>query len=186
LERDPKREVSVLGPKGEALTDVHVECWGAEISSASGPVTVTGLNPLRPKRFIFRHDARKLVGCLVARGDEAKPYVVQLQPWGTITGRLIDAGGKPRPDVDLMTSDWQKASIDLARGVIYHAGETDCDGRFRYERLVPGQSYSVKAVGEQALKGGFGAVIDHVVLKPGESKDLGDVQARLDKPEMNP
>jgi hypothetical protein len=186
LERDPKREVRVIDPNGEALTGVVAEGAGAESGSSSGVVTVSQLNPQRPKRFIFRHDARKLVGCLVAKGDEASPYVVQLQPWGTITGRLVDAGGKPRPNADLMTSDWQKALSDLTRGVIFYGGKTDRDGRFRYERLVPGQSYSVNVVGEQGLKGGFGAVIDRVVLKPGETKDLGDVQARLDKPEMKP
>ncbi len=187
LERDPEREVRVIGPDGEALTGVATEGEGAESNLASGTVTVSHLNVLRPRRFLFRHDGRKLIGCLVAKGDEAEPYVVKLQPWGTITGRLVDASGKPRERVDLMTADWQQAMIDPARGVIsYGQQKTGNDGRFRYERLVPGQVYSAQAVGEQAMKGGFGVVIDRVVLKPGEAKDLGDVQARLDKPEMKP
>ena len=83
-----------------------------------------------------------------------------------------------------MTVDWERALADPARGVILHIAETDREGRFRYEKLVPGQAYSANAVGEQAQKGGFGVVIEHVVLKPGETKDLGDVQSRLDQPEM--
>ena len=118
-------------------------------------LTVSKLNPKRPKRFTFRHQAKKLVGCLIARGDETEPYTVKLQSWGTITGRLVDAEGKPRPGAELMTSDWQAAVIDPARGVIPDGQKTDADGRFRYEGLVPGQEYSANAVGEKAAKRGF-------------------------------
>jgi RNA polymerase sigma factor (sigma-70 family) len=186
LERDPKREVRVVGPDGDLLSDVVTEGSGALSSPASGVVTVSQLNPVRPQRFIFRQDAKKLIGFLIAGGDEPAPYVVKLQPWGTITGRLVDPEGKPRPRVELMTRDWQRALLDPARGVILYGQKTDKDGRFRYERLMPGQEYSAVAVGEQAMKGGFGVVIDRVVLKPGETKDLGDVQSRMDKPEMKP
>ena len=183
LERDPKREVRVIGPDGRTLTGVVTEGEGADVSSATGTVTVSRLNVLRPRRFLFRHDAKKLVGCLVCKGDEAEPYVVRLEPWGTITGRLVDSSGKPRARVDMMSADWQRALIDPC-GVISYGEKTDNDGRFRCERLVPGQSYSAHAVGDRAMKGGFGLVIDGVVLKPGEMRDLGDVQARPDKPEM--
>jgi hypothetical protein len=183
LERDPKRDVRVTGPDGAILAGVTAEGDGAE-AGASGLVTVSKLNPLRPKRFIFKHADKKLVGCLVARGDETEPYTLKLQPWGTITGRLIDKEGKPRASVDLMTSDWQEASADPARGLIPYGQKTGADGRFRYESLIPGQEYSAHAVGEQAVKGGFGVVIDRVVLKPGETRDLGNVQARDTSMEM--
>jgi RNA polymerase sigma factor (sigma-70 family) len=178
LRRDQKREVRVLSPEGAPLAGVTAEGEGAEATTTPGVMTIGGLLPQRPKRFIFHHDARKLVGSLIARGDEAAPYTVKLQPWGTIAGRLVDAQGKPRPRVHLMTSDWQKALIDPARGVIFSGQKTDDEGRFRYDRLVPGQAYSANAVGEEAAKGGFGVVIDRIVLKPGETRDLGDVQSR--------
>ena len=184
LERDPKREVRVVGPDGEALTDVAVEGEGGEATTPSGPVTVSQLNPIRPKRFIFRQDARKLVGCLIARGDEPEPYVVKLQPWGTITGRLVDANGKPRPKVELMTWDWSEALANPQRGLIANGQSTDQNGRFRYERLVPGQSYSADVISREALSDGYGVVINRVVLKPGETKDLGDVHAIRQQPEM--
>jgi RNA polymerase sigma factor (sigma-70 family) len=183
LERDPKREVRVTGPDGEIVTGLTAEGDGAEIGP-SGVPTVAGLNPRRPKRFIIKQPAKKLIGCLVARGDEKDPYAVQLKPWATITGRLVDKEGKPRQSVDLMTSDWQGASSNPRRGVISFGQKTGADGRFRYEGLVPGQEYSAHAVGEQAMKGGFGIVIDHVVVKPGETCDLGDVQARDNSAEM--
>jgi RNA polymerase sigma factor (sigma-70 family) len=177
LERDPKREVRVLGPDGEPLAGVTAEGEGAEATKMPGVMTVSGLNPMRPKRFAFRHAGRKLVGFLLARGDEAEPYTVPMQPWGTITGRLVDAQGQPRPKAYLMTSDWGAAMNDPARGILPRV-DTDAAGRFRIEGLVPGQSYNGNAVGEEAQQKGFGVVIDHVVLKPGETRDLEDVRAR--------
>lgn len=76
--------------------------------------------------------------------------------------------------------------INPGRGVLPSAQRTGVDGRFRYEGLVPGQEYSASAVGEQAAKGGVGVVIDRVVLKPGETRDLGDVQSRPTEPETTP
>jgi RNA polymerase sigma factor (sigma-70 family) len=176
LERDVKREVRAVGPKDEVLMGVTIEGEGGEVDK-SGMLTIATLNPLRPKRFIFKHTKRKLAGCLIARGDETAPYTVKLEPWGTIVGRLVDKDGNPRPSVDLMTSDWQTAMRNPARGVISFGQKTGADGRFRYDALVPGQEYSANAVGDQAMKGGFGAVIDRVVLKPGETRDLGDVRS---------
>jgi RNA polymerase sigma factor (sigma-70 family) len=186
LERDQKREVHVVGPDDEPLTGVTVEGDGGEATKTPGLLTVSKLNPKRPTRFTFHDQAKKLAGSLIARGDETKPYVVKMQSWGTITGRLVDAAGKPRPKVDLATSDWQSAMIDPARGLITSGQPTGADGRFRYERLVPGQEYSAHAVGEQAAQEGFGVVIDRVVLKPGETCDLGDVQSRRAQPAPTP
>ena len=167
-----------MAPTAQPLAGVTAEGEGAEPTKTPGIMTVSGLNPQRPLRFTFRHEARKLVACLVARGDEAEPYTVKLQPWGTIAGRLVDAQGQPRPRVHLMTSDWQDALINPAQGVIPFGQKTDAEGRFRYEGLVPGQEYSANAVGEEAARSGFGVVIDRVVLKPGETRDLGDVRSR--------
>jgi hypothetical protein len=185
LERDRKREIRLLGPNGELLAGVTAHTYaglpgaeGIEETTTPGVMAISRLVPSRPKRFLFRHDARKLVGFLIAGGDEAEPYTVKLQPWGTITGRLVDAQGKPRPGVKLSTSDWQTAMINPAFGVLSENLKTDRDGRFRVEGLVPGQEYSANAVGPKAAEGGFGVVIDRVVLTPGETRDLGDRRAR--------
>ena len=118
LERDRKREVRLLDPDGQPLDGVTAEGEGAEATGTPGVMTVSKLNPMRPRRFIFRHDGRKLVGFLLARGDEAEPYTVRLQPWGTIVGRLVEAEGRPRPRAHLMTTDWGAAMNDPARGIL--------------------------------------------------------------------
>jgi hypothetical protein len=62
--------------------------------------------------------------------------------------------------------------------------KTNAEGPFHVEGLVPGQSYTGSAVGEEAQNKGFAAVIDRVVLKPGETRDLRDVRARSDAPKV--
>jgi hypothetical protein len=42
------------------------------------------------------------------------------------------------------------------------------------------------SVGRKAAEGGFGVVIDRVMLKPGETRDLGDVRARETHPKTEP
>src|SRR6202035_5607905 len=55
----------------------------------------TGIDPSRPRSVFFRHMERKLVGRLILRGDEQAPPSIRLQPWGTITGRIVDDQGEP-------------------------------------------------------------------------------------------
>ncbi len=121
----------------------------------------------------------------MARGDESEPYTVKLQPWATLTGRLIDAQGHPRPDVQLFTSAWQEDLGNPARGLLPTGLKTDKEGRFRVEGMVPGQEYSGIATSRKEGVGYLGTAIDHVVLEPGETRDLGDVRARPVRPESD-
>jgi hypothetical protein len=52
---------------------------------------------------------------------------------------------------------------------------TRCDGkgRFRIERLVPGQRYRAKICRDAGVAG---MALENLVLKPGEVKDLGDIR----------
>ncbi len=185
LERDNKREVRVLDPDGKLAPGVTAVDFaapqryeGIEPTGRPGVMSVWRLNPMRPRRFLFRHDARKLAGSLVARGDEAEPYTVKLQPWATLTGRIVDAKGNPTPNVILMRSDWDEATGDPARGVLPTGLRTDREGRFRIDGLIPGQEYTAMATSRDPKIGDVGPVIDHAVLKPDEVRDLGDIRPR--------
>ncbi len=185
LERDRKREVRVLGPDGQPAAGVSAVDFagmqgyeGIEPTDRPGVMTVRRLNPMRPRRFLFRHDDRKLVGSLVARGDEAEPYTVKLQPWATLAGRIVDAQGKPRPHVILVRSDWDDAVGDPTRGVLPMDLKTDEQGRFRIEGLVPGQNYSATVMSRDPMAGELAPVFHNIVLRPGETRDLGDIWSR--------
>src|SRR5262249_19520330 len=84
--------VTVLGPDGEALAGAQVQeraenGWGPPREAAT--FEVTGLNPARPRDVVVKHEPRRLIGMLVARGDETGPATLRLRPWGTATGRLV-------------------------------------------------------------------------------------------------
>ena len=47
------------------------------------------------------HAGRKLAGSVYLKGDEAGSMTFRLQPWGTITGRIMDEDGQPRDGLGL-------------------------------------------------------------------------------------
>ena len=63
--------------------------------AAIAHVEVHALDPSRPRR-VTSHAGRKLIGSVYLKGDEAGPLTIRLQPWGTITGRVVDDDGQPR------------------------------------------------------------------------------------------
>ena len=64
--------------------------------------TVSGFNPHRPRPLIFQHPQKGLVGVAQPPKNRGDSITVQLQPGATVTGRLVDADGRPRPGVELV------------------------------------------------------------------------------------
>jgi RNA polymerase sigma factor (sigma-70 family) len=172
---------------GRALTGVRVwdwrrgEEWGPPLAAAG--LKVSGIGPGRPRYLEFRHAGRKLAGTVVVRGEEAGPVTVAMRPWGTATGRLVDAAGKPLPRHQLRG---RKAPTGRDRALTLPGSvRTDDDGKFRLDGLVPGGEYYLMAskylpqVGEFI---GVGYLADPVMVRSGESKDLGDVPVRRGPP----
>ena len=183
LEREDGRAGTVLGPDDRPLAGARVDGLDEMARDPSGPLRssefrVVGLVPGRARRLTFMHEAKRLSGFLLVRGDERDPYVVRLRPWATLSGRLVDEGGKPRPGVRMTAKDWQAVLSNPAYGVLSDA-RTGADGRFRLEGLVAGLKYDARLVNVEDDKG-YGVVFDDLTLAPGESRDLGDVRAKPD------
>ena len=53
---------------------------------------------------------------------------------------------------------------------------SDGEGRFRVDRLVPGQRYNCEIYRHGS--GYAGLAFDNLVLKPGETRNLGDIRWR--------
>jgi RNA polymerase sigma factor (sigma-70 family) len=159
-------EGTVVGPEGQPLTGVRVVGLTAmaddeRLDSAS--FTVTGLNPQRSRDLFFHHGGKGLGKVLTIRGDETEALTVQLDPCGSVTGRMVDSGANPVPGVTICF-----LLLRASNGPNVVA-ETDTEGRFR-AALVPGARYSLLLSSRRLLRN-----VGEVAAESGRSKDLGDL-----------
>ncbi len=193
--RDRPRQVSLVDPDGRPVVGARsigltYMIWDDEPVLRASTFPWRGQNPDRVRRVLFFHEARRLVGSIVARGDSDAPIVVTMRPWATLTGRLVAPDGKPLPALEPMMGPQPPAVLsmgddslvvdtDPTRGV-YAICTVEPDGRFRVDRIVPGLRYSAevyRGAGQFA-----GLAFENAILKPGEVRDLGDVRT---KPPVN-
>jgi RNA polymerase sigma factor (sigma-70 family) len=138
----------------------------------------SGLDPDSACTLSFVQRQRKLIGHMVVHGNEKQPVTVHLRRWGVLTGRLVDADGKPLPDVRLSLKypDLPPPRMRPWDREI----RTDRDGRFRVEGLLPGLDHElilshstrkdVALSASEALK--------QLKTREGEIKDLGDIAVK--------
>ncbi len=183
LEVDPGRTVSgtIVDPDGLPVTgDVEIRTLdvfqGRQWPPGDPPkFAVAGL-PSGPYRLDFVQRGRKLAGSLILRGDENAGLVARLQPWGTVTGRVVDEDGRPRTDVEI-SSGWGRP--DPERGGLESKPTVDSEGRFRIEGLVPGVKYDASG---HSSANAYGPILAGVQVGPGEVRDLGDIALPKAKP----
>jgi RNA polymerase sigma factor (sigma-70 family) len=129
----------VVGPDGKPVRGVLVyglggNAFGSE-TLAGDTFTVQNLNPRGTRALLFYHEGKQLGRYLELQGEQRKPLVVNLEPCGSATGRLLDADGQPLAD----------AVVQFYRSALLGPGAprttTGPDGRFRVSGLVPGQPY---------------------------------------------
>ena len=88
------------------------------------------------------HAGRKLIGSVYLKGDETGPLTLRLQPYGTITGRIVDDDGRPRGGLGLISTGGSRPDQPAEQGVLPGGNVGDGirigrDGRFRVEGLAP-------------------------------------------------
>jgi hypothetical protein len=191
LIRDRPRQVTILDPEGKPVVGIQTLGltafpWDTEPPLRAATVPITKLHPTRSRRIIFLKEDRKLIGFLLAWGDVDTAYTVRLQRWATVTGRIVDenggafvaqepAEGRVEPAVGLATN--RRFAIathdDPAVGTVPDSG-SESEGRFRIERLVPGLRYSCDIY--RGTGGYAGLAFEDLVLKPGETRNLGDIR----------
>ena len=127
----------------------------------------------RPVAFVNQN--RGLAGFTFIDWNTPDPVHVRLQPWGSVTGRLVDGQGQPRGNFGMQPHIILKNR--LVKNEILHWQErifTDSTGRFRVEGLAPGLNYRLFYEDMRGIRGNRG--VDITPLKPGESRDLGDIK----------
>jgi hypothetical protein len=180
--RDRPRPVLLIDPDGKPVVGVESEGivfggWGAEYTLRTASFPLTKLHPDRARRITFIKPDCQLIGSLIARGDGNKPYTVRMQPWGAVTGQLLDENGKrftAEPQVWLHLRDYGFESSADPRVGEYARVQIDSKGRFRVDRMVPGQRYTAQIFRNMGAFAGM--AFEKLVVRPGEVRDLGDIR----------
>jgi protocatechuate 3,4-dioxygenase beta subunit len=165
-------KASVLGPDGKPLAGARAFNmntdwkWSEALMAAE---FAGGFHPQKGYDIVVLHPEKGLVATAKPPKQSGGAVVLKLQPGATATGRLVGADGKPRAGVELVlrfqTKDWPAWRDYFPRYL-----QTDADGRFHIEALVPDYQYRLKdATGEAVFGDG---------LRSGEVKDLGDVRLK--------
>jgi 5-hydroxyisourate hydrolase-like protein (transthyretin family) len=172
---------TVLGPDNRPLAGarafgLHDRGWSYE-ALKTAEFTVQAFNPRRPRDVFFRHAEKGLVGVVRPPKESGGSVTVRLGPGATVTGRLVDAGGKPRAGVELGLWFRHKGeSVYFSESdYLPEPVKTDAEGKFRVGALLPGYEYQFSDG-----KGG-GRFPVGKELGSGQTKDLGDVRIKQEK-----
>ncbi len=197
----PQKELSVmlLDPENKPLRSA-IYNEGNELGGwwprDSEIFRITDYRPARPQTLLFVHLQRKLAGSLLLKGPQQGQLALQLQPWGVVSGCVVDAHGKPQADVFVMGEPFPFAKVykfppqkPFERASVGFYVKTDEGGRFTVNGLAPGVAYDIDVanmpiVGEegrkyQGTKPWIGRIATGVVVQSGETKDLGNVTPKL-------
>lgn len=185
IKKGTPRQVTLVDPQGQPIVGVKTNGlteYGYEPPLRAATFPLLRLHPDREKRIIFQHEDRKLTAYLVARGDSAEPYTVTLHRWARIKGRFVDETGSSLP-LGQKDTIWEQSlhvKASLPGDPDYrHAQYADVDnkGQFTLDELIPGQAYDGLVYQNQ---GPFSnSAFTELVLKPGETRDLGDIRLTI-------
>lgn len=197
LEPGTTRTGTVVGPEDKPLTGVLIAGDAPVLGTSDQPqkletaaFTVTGLNKQVPRSVLFYHPEKRLSKLVQVKADDGAPLTVRLEPAGTMTGRVVDAEGRPLAGLSVL--------LDFNRSVLVNkhipfeyltattplpmqtAAKTDDEGRFRLEGVIPGLRYNL-FVSEGGL--GTKSVVHRkgVSVESDKNKDLGDLKPMPEK-----
>ena len=121
-------------------------------------------------------------------GEPTTGLVVTLRPRHSATGRLVDRSGAPLANHEFRLFFQRSPAFDRSffsrssatvKTFEFGYGETDADGYFTVDRLIPGLEYSLRT--HQPKDGGGYANVTMPILQPEQYQepfDLGDVFTR--------
>ncbi len=167
LERGLTRTIRVVDPQGQPVagarirTKLDLEYWTPPQEGAE--FRVECLRRREKRQVLALLEDRKLGGWVELNADEPAVTELKLRPWATAIGRVVEDDGDPRQQLDLVPRPWIERRI-----------ETDSQGRFRIDRLIPGMPIEIWVSPQTGYLSG--KIAKRLVLAAGEVKDLGDVK----------
>jgi hypothetical protein len=181
---------TILDPDGKPLAGALASGLDSHGSWRYEPLetedfTVQGLEKGETRLLQFFHEKKKLSGSVVIKEGQKDKLTVKLAPSGTLTGRLVDAAGKPVSDGEIIalisppSGTPGVAKVDLTKGSFHENRiRVNKNGEFRIEGLIPGLKYQMGLLkGVYLHKLGVEAG-EEITIKAGETKKLGDVEVK--------
>jgi hypothetical protein len=185
LEPGETRTGIVVGPDGKALKGVWLEGHRPVVR---GPqtlqterFTITGLSSRTTQPVLFYHPEKRLSKLEWVKADQGRALTVRLEPPGTITGRVVDARGRPVAGLDVGARVTRDVLFDMGMptsALIFQntgATKTDAEGKFRLEGFLPGLQHTLHGYGKVLGEGRVVPLATDLSVKSGEVKDVGDV-----------
>jgi len=151
----------------------------------------SGLVPRQARTVTFLHAGRKLIANAVLHADQKGPQTVRMQPWGAVSGRLVDADGKPLVGIAVelvYPSQAGPALLEPGTGGVAPGllppgwpFRTDAKGRFRIEGLIPGLKHqlTLSAGADQNIAPAAPGTLKNLSPRTGEVLNLGDIRVRV-------
>jgi RNA polymerase sigma factor (sigma-70 family) len=168
----------IVDPQGKPVTGARIDrMFGpSDVKAVVGPAgqfTLSCVDPKRTRTYFFRHEKRKLGAVAMLKGDKVEGVTVTLQPYGALTGRLVDADGAPLAGYQVHGRlDGNQLGFRLGWLGFFHA-TADKAGRFRAEFLA-GVRVSGPVTTEKGRR--TDRWLEKITLQPGKVHDLGDVK----------
>ncbi len=182
---DPGRTLKgvVVGPDGQPLAGARVSgqkamnYWEREPLQGA-EFTMLSLGDDESRLIQVMHEGQRLAGSRMVRGTDTGPVRVALQPWGSVTGRLVTPDGEPLNGVEVAAYGSMKKEDAGRVGFLSGRARPGKDGTFRLDGLAPGLAYNLSVVkGYYGLET-EGPPLKGLTVKPGETKDLGEVRVK--------
>jgi hypothetical protein len=148
-------------------------------TDAQGHFELTGLPARGTLTIVAAHPTEALFAVKEIDPDWGFTPGLALQALGAVTGQVVDAAGQPVARARIFLQgplspqyDWRQLSERLREdGYNPSRPETDAEGRFRFEGLLPGATYQVLTPRDT----GRGGETKFVVV-PGQTVELGEVK----------
>jgi hypothetical protein len=141
------------------------------------------LQPNERRFVVVGHPKRRLVGTFKAKADDKEPCL-ELGPGGVVSGRVVDGEGKPVKGVSVFLMHARKEADDVYQKINGDASvQTDDDGRFRCDCVIPGESFWFGfAVGSTYYDHDTLWPYFHSVKNHGSTRELGDLRMDMKHP----
>lgn len=175
-----KTLVKVADADGKPVTGV--KATGLEVREFAGAkeivgdtLTVFNVEAKKERLVAVRHEGRNLVGTLKLTAETKDP-VLTLGAAGTLTGRAVDANGKPITGLDVHVR-YGNRPVQEAAGGIRTTTTTDANGEFRVDGVFPGQEFQVfYHKGRMRFGPDYELAPKRALARHGDTLKLGDLK----------